>query len=204
MLDDANFSKNHVQTNASFISAGWISVGFIAQRLAEEGSRGEIHFDEACLHLIALNYLLHNMGCFARSRHGALDLKISLETLMSTWKAHSESWSETAPPAYVDADQYFRIMEATALLGTYWSMPQANQEDPLVGLVRGMSLIYPSLWMLSIHWLDRVDPVHFDRLDFSILEIAETGFNSDQPHYPIFLPYTPGLPLSSDSASING
>ncbi len=204
VLDDIHFSKNHVQTNASFISAGWVSAGFIAERFAREGSKGEIAFDDACMHLIAVNYLLHNMGFFTISRNGAFDLKISLETLLSAWKTHCQSWNDVPPPAYVSPDHYFRIPEATALLGTYWCMNQPGSDEPMYGLVRGMNLIYPSLWMLSIHWLDRADPVHFDRLDFSALEIAAAGFKLDHPHHPIFLPYTPGLPLSSDSAPING
>jgi hypothetical protein len=206
VLDNIQFSKNHVQTNASFISAGWVSSGFIAQQLAKEGVHGEILFDDACLHLIALNYLLHNMGFFPGARYGAFDLKISLETLLSTWKSEGQTIIETPAPDYVPKMQYFRILEATALLGTCWHFPQDHQQNEAlrVGIVRGMSLIYPSLWLLAIHWLGRQDLVHFDRQDLSNLEIADSAFSDTDRHDTVLLPYPPRLPLSSRATPISG
>ncbi len=205
-FDNVLFSSNHVQTNASFISAGWVSTGFIAQQLAKEGVRGDILFDDACLHLIALNYLLHNMGFFTGARYGAFDLKISLETLLSTWQSEDQAIVETPAPDYVPEAQYFRIMEASALLGTYWHFPQDTQQNeaPRVGMVRGMSLVYPSLWLLAIRWLGRQDLVHFDRQDFSNLIISDSAFRETDRHDAVLLPYPPRLPLSSRSTPISG
>jgi hypothetical protein len=206
VLDNIQFSNNHVQTNASFISAGWVSAGFIAQQLGKEGTRGEILFDDACLHLIALNYLLHNMGFFAGTQDGAFNLKNSLETLLSTWQDDDREIHEATPPDYIPVDHYFRILEATAHLGTYWHMQQENQlsTSPQIGLVRGLSLIYPSLWLLTIQWNGRNDLVHFDRQDFSNLEIAEITFRDSDPQNAVLLPYPPRLPLSSRSTPISG
>jgi hypothetical protein len=205
-FDNIVFSSNHVQTNASFISAGWVSAGFIAQRLAKEGAGGDILFDDACLHLIALNYLLHNMGFFDSAQHGAFDLKISLETLLSTWQSEGQTIIETAAPDYVPEAQYFRIMEATALLGTCWHFPHdhTQSEAPQIGMVRGMSLIYPSLWLLTIQWPGRQDLVHFDRQDFSNLEIADSALAETERHNPVLMPYPPRLPLSSRATPISG
>jgi len=202
-FDNILFSNNHVQTNASFISAGWVSTGFIAQQLAKERV---ILFDDACLHLIALNYLLHNMGFFTGAQYGAFDLKISLETLLSTWQSQDQAIVETPAPDYVPEAQYFRIMEATALLGTYWHFPPETEqnEPPRIGIVRGMSLIYPSLWLLAIHWLGRRDLVHFDRQDFSNLIISDSAFNETDRHNAVLLPYPPRLPLSSRATPISG
>ena len=206
MLDEVQFSQNHVQTNAGFVSAGWVSAGFIAERLAQEGAQGLILFEDACLHLIAVNYLLHNMGFFVVSQHGAFDLKISIETLMSSWTAHCETWTEASPPEYVAPHAYFRIMESTALLGTCWRFKQTYDGNtrPQLGLVRGMTLIYPSSWMLTIHWLGRSDPVHFDRRDLALLDIAVADFSDEGRHNAVLLPYPPRLPMPSRPASITG
>lgn len=206
MLDNIRFTENHVQTNASFISAGWATAGFIASRLAQEGAQGHILFEDACLQLIAMNYLLHNMGFFQGSKQGASDLKTSLERLMSSWKKHCQSITTASPPKHAPTDQYFRIMEATSLLSTCWRFKpeyysHANAE---LGMVRGMSLIYPSLWLLTIHWLDRPDPVHFDRHDFAMLEITESDLIDSGCYTAVSLPYPPRLPLSSRSAPISG
>ncbi len=202
-FDNVLFSSNHVQTNVSFISAGWVSSGFIAQQLAKEGV---ILFDDACLHLIALNYLLHNMGFFTGTKYGAFDLKISLETLLSTWQSKGQAIVETPAPDYVPEAQYFRIMEATALVGTYWHFPQDTQQNeaPRACMVRGMSLIYPSLWLLAIRWPGRQDLVHFDRQDLSNLEIADSTFTDTDRQNAILLPYPPRLPLSSRTTPISG
>ncbi len=205
-FDQVIFSNNHVQTNASFISAGWVSAGFIAQQLAKEGAGVGILFDDACLHLIALNYLLHNMGFFKSAQHGAFDLKISLETLLSAWQSECKEIVEVALPDYVPVEQYFRIMEATALLGSYWHFTQEYQHNttPQIGIVRGMSMIYPSLWLLTFQWFGRRDLVHFDRQDFSNLKIADTSFTDTDHQNVVLLPYPPRLPLSSRATPISG
>lgn len=205
-FDQVVFSNNHVQTNASFISAGWVSAGFIAQQLAKEGASEIIIFDDACLHLIALNYLLHNMGFFQSAQQGAFDLKISLETLLSAWKSECKEIAEATLPDYVPVEHYFRVMEATALLGSYWHITQDNQPSKTsqIGIVRGMSLIYPSLWLLTIQWFGRRDLVHFDRQDFANLKISDMAFNDSDCQNAVLMPYPPRLPMSSRATPISG
>jgi len=163
-----------------WIRAGRISTRAIAARLAHEGASGLVSYDDACHLLSLLSLHLEDTNFVLSPRRGALLLKDALFSLNLFWNQRGTPRYESLPPPGVALDQYFRAPEAMELIGSTVRMrPEIPGADlARVALVRSMTQVYPSHWVIMLYWDHQGGGVFFDRKDFQMVIVVDEMLSS--------------------------